>query len=308
MDDARETFEQQGYELGDLVARDCFGELYEAFYPAHGRGVLLRRLANTVAENEDAWGLLLAEVQAWARLNHPGILQVLDWGRAGGESFFVTEAPLGPQLEQVLGGGLTDFDAVFSNLLTSVEAARNWGVLHLGLGPANIWVADDCTVQVGDFGLWYVSLEFPGLLELDDRFLAPEQLERSLVSAATDTYALGLLYIAMRFGLDTAAAVRLGGELPGELRERLAVVARCLDPKPLARFRCAGDVAEALGWPTTDGHGEEYRDCPLCRLKEELSAEAGRRGPRGFPVIAYPWVAIIALAIASLIVWWLALH
>ena len=314
MDDSSDLFKEEGYELGEHLLSDCWGEIFRARYVPHAREVMLRALPAAVGENEGARELVLALVQAWARLDHPCILQVLDWGAARPGVFFATEVPAGRPLGSLLCGGVAPegADAIFTRLLEAVEAARQRGVLHLGLGLTNIWVGEGAAVRVSEFGLWYAARDFPGLIEPDRLFLAPEQERGERESAATDVYSLGLVLLALYCGLDAAVAAK-GGSLPEGLGEKRAVLARCLDERPLARYRCAGELADALGFPPARRAHEPYRDCPLCRLSEEIRAERYRTGAAGsgaaragLPPSAYAWIAIIALVVVTVAVWWLA--
>lgn len=316
MDEVAGPFEEEGYILEELLWTDSWGEVYHARYVPHAREVALRRFPQGMGSHDAAWELACAEIQAWARLDHPGIARVLDWGRTASESYLVTAVPRGIPLGKVLADdrGAEGAESIFQNLLRSVEAARQWGVLHLGLSPGNIWVGEEGGVEVAEFGLWYVATEFPDVFPAGERLLAPEQLRGERVSAGTDVYALGLLLLALRFGTGRAEAARRGSALPEELGESRRVIARCLDDRPLARYRSAGELAEALGLSTTGWEHEDYRDCPLCRLKSELAKDVGnvaagrRESGWGLPVSAYPWIAIIALGVAALLVWWLALR
>jgi len=314
MDEIDELFKEEGYVLEELLVTDSWGGLYRARYVPHGREVLLRRFPPAVSGNPSKWDLVCAEVASWARLRHPGILQVLDWGTLGPESFLATEMPRGTSLGALLeGDGPADPDALFANLLASVEAARQWGVLHLGLGLSNIWVEDDGAVRVGEFGLWYAMKDLAPISAREGAFLAPEQSGCGSASAATDAYALALLFIALRFGLESAQAA-VGGELPEGLGAHRPVIARCLDPQPLLRCRSAGELAGDLGLGEAQREYTEYRDCPLCRLKKELELEArprpdpGRRTPSRGTAAAYAWLIIAGLAAAALLLWWLALR
>jgi serine/threonine-protein kinase len=314
MEEISDLFKEEGYVLMERLAEDSWGELYRARYVPHDREVLLRRFPSAVSGSPPVWDLVCAEVGAWARLKHPGILQVLDWDISGSEAFLATEMPPGLSLGALMeAGGPGDPDAVFSNLLASVEAARQWGVLHLGLGISNIWVDDDAAVSVGEFGLWYARKDLAVPVTREEMFLAPEQLEGGRASAATDVYALALLFVTLRSGLESARAAK-DGELLGMTEEQRPVIARCLDPQPLLRYRSAGELAEVLGLAGADREFTGYRDCPFCRLKEELELEVkpgrdtGHRPRSPGMQAAYAWLIIAGLAAAALILWWLALR
>jgi eukaryotic-like serine/threonine-protein kinase len=316
-----DLFKDTGYRLDEPLRSDGWGQLFRARYLPHDREVLLRAFPQGVMSEEGAWELLVAEIQAWARLDHTGVLQVLDWGAQGDDGYVATEMPAGRPLVSLLSedDGVDGGRDIFANILVSVEAARQWGVLHLGLGPSNIWVSDDLAAQVGEFGLWYVSREFPALAAETGVFPAPEQGKGGRASAATDVYSLGVIYIALHFGSGAARSAAGGSTLPAGLGDLAPVIARCLDPQPLARYRSAGELADALGMSSSHWLYEEYRDCPLCRLKEEIQGEAaasswsvpyasGRRPARTVDWVKYAWIAIIAMAFAAALVWWLALR
>jgi serine/threonine protein kinase len=275
-----------GYRLHEPLGDDGWGGLYRARYLPHDREVLLRMFSAPVAGEAGAWELLLAEIGAWARIDHPGVLQVLDWGRQGDRCFLATKMPAGRPLAAVL---LQE--------------------------PGS---SDDYAVQVAEFGFWYVAREFPELKVPDGLFEAPEQGEGGHATAASDVYSLGIVYLALLFGPDAAGAAARGNSLPAGLGDLHPVVARCLERRPLERYRSAGELAGAFGLSPDRRPCREYRDCPLCQLKEELQHEAagcGRsvrcsaRPPARWDDRArYVWISIAVLAFAVVLVWWLALR
>ena len=304
MEDA-DIFEESGYLLVEALEGDGWGGLFRARYVPHDREVLLRAFPRAITEEPGAWRLMLAEIQAWARLDHPGVLQVLDWGKANGRCFAATRPPRGEFLGSLLsaGPGIEGADEAFKCLLAAVEAARRWGVLHLGLGPTNICVSSDRSVEVSDFGFWYVSWEFGVVDSPGSAFPAPEQISVRRASAASDVYSLSAIYIALRYGLQATRAAVGHSALPQDLDA--AAAARALDPQPLARYRSAGELASALEMQPADLLEDDYRDCPLCRLRQEIQRESS---PGPTPWETYVWSAIIVLAIAAALVWWLALR
>ena len=318
-------FEERGYELISQVVEDRWGVLYRARYSPHDLDVLLRAFPPSLAGEPKAWDLMSAEISAWARLNHPGVLGVLDWGMSEKGPYAAYRAPSGAPLAELLASGpAEDPDSLFAQILEAVETARRWGILHLGLGGSSIWAGP--RVEVSEFGFWYVTGEYPAAGIGDEAFLAPEQRKGERVSAATDVYTLGLLLVALRLGLQAARDAVGGAPLPEALGEIRGIVARCLDERPLARLRSAGELAAELGVDIGPPGGREFMDCPLCRLKRELSrrvmseeargagdAEQGERCGtlRAAAGIDYrrllPWALIVCLAAASVAVWLFAL-
>ncbi|MHB8894508.1 MAG: protein kinase domain-containing protein [Candidatus Geothermincolia bacterium] len=347
MKDSNRLIKNEGYELEELIATDSWGELHRAIYVPHRRPVLFRRFAGGLSD-EEPWQLAAAEVQAWARVDHPGVLQPLDWGNPSDGPFAVTAMPAGSRLQSLVScdgpPGDVDPGAVFAGIVDAVEAARRFGVLHLGLGPANIWVSPEGAVQVSDFGLWYVCSEFPGVEGPDELFLAPEQSSGGRVSAATDVYALGLILVALHHGRDGARLAASGdvSSLTWRGEAAASLAACCLRPDPLDRPRSAGHLL-AEGHEARRHAQPAYRDCPICRLKDEIARDLGLRrrtvaerlldldsdncepSPRPVEVddrqpaeketsrrlpttieSIFPWIAIAALALVTVGVWWLA--
>lgn len=349
MDDLN-SFEEEGYRLMEPLCSDGWGELYRAVYVPHGRDVLFRRFAEGFT-GAGAWRLAEAEIQAWARIDHPGILQPLDWGNPDAGPFLATEMPEGDMLGSLVratgpGDGV-EADEALAGLAAAIEAARVFGVLHLGLGLTNVWVAPGGAVRVSEFGLWYVGSEFPDLAAPADLFTAPEQGPGARPGAQADVYALAVLYVAMRSGLEAAEAASAGEppELGGAPRSIAEAVTRALSADPAARPHCAAELVGPGDPHARDAEPGEcaagLRDCPVCRLKEEIALERldgrGRmaarlerfattgRGPVDLPgdpaarcpeearrtgtpgpASLLPWMIIAALVLATLAVWWMA--
>lgn len=309
---------KETYQISESLAVDAWGELHLAVYRPHESELLIRMLPENLGEIDGAWTLLCAEIQAWARIRNQGVLQVMDWGMSGGRYYFATEIPSGGTLESVVGQdkGVDNPDEVFLNLIKSVEAARKWGVLHLGLSPTNIWLSAEGGVEVGEYGLWYVTREFPGIGEENGLFMAPEQATGGRVGASADVYSLGLVYLSLKYGLDTAGAVAGGEPLPADLGPMRPIISRCIDKQPLARYRSSGELAEDLGLNLNECRGEEYLDCPLCRLRDEIMEE--RKNENSIPfdsraeekieVEPWVWVVICALTVAVMVLWLLVIR
>jgi hypothetical protein len=138
--DVKDIFSSISYEVNELLATDGWGDLYRAVYVPHGTDVLFRRFPAALAADESAWKLMVAELRAWSRLEHSGIVPVMEWGLLEGEAFLATRLPAGVRLadSEPLDESAADVD--FSSLLAAMAEAAKWGVLHLGLCPGNIWI------------------------------------------------------------------------------------------------------------------------------------------------------------------------
>lgn len=349
MDEERGALEDFGYELDEPVCEDGWGRVYKARYAPHDTSVLLRVFPGALLRPGGAWELMAAEVQAWARLDHPGIIRVLDWDRSSELCYCASLMPGGRPLSAFLSddSGNPRWREIFAPLLSAVEGARSRGVLHLGLSTCNIWVEETVPapgdgdagggahrgafrVRLGEFGFWYVAREFPELGIRGAAFPAPEQEAQGRASSASDVYTAGLLAVALERGMAAARACAAGGAPPAGSHP---AVARCLETHPLARYRSAGELSVALGFPTGEPEWCDRLDCPMCRLKEQVLRERSGRGGQGVrgdrsrqdgqsgrpwtlpgagrgpaAPAGCSWALVLTLLAMAALVWWVALR
>ncbi|MDD5747882.1 MAG: protein kinase [Actinomycetota bacterium] len=314
MNRIEEVFRGIGYCLEACVASDCFGDIYLGKYVSHNLDVLLRVMPEGILGDSRAGELALSQVEIWSRLSHGGILRVLDWGKVEGFTFFATEKPRGKPLFEFLRERSEvslerlDFSLnVLCSLLEALEAARRWGVLHLTLSLNNIWIEENCEVQASDFGLWYLSRDFPEIFPAESPFLSPEQ-KNGEASAASDVYSAALVFVALGCGLEASSGVKNFHEMPevpSGLREVFLI---SLDENPRARFISAGDFLRNLGG-TVSLRESEYEFCPFCELKARIEDERLLKSENraSSARVLLPWILILALAAAALAMWLAAL-
>jgi serine/threonine-protein kinase len=146
------------------------------------------------------------EAMSLAKLRHPGIVAVLDFGEADGAPYIVLELVKGTTLEVALFRGRLDplrASAVFDQVLAALEICHANGVVHRDIKPSNIMLAGDLVTLI-DFGLAWVDgpestkLTETGTVHGTPSYMAPEQCRGLDISPATDIYAVGIvMYEAM---------------------------------------------------------------------------------------------------------------
>ncbi len=276
------------YALLGQLASGSEGEVWHAEQVLSRRPVILKRwrLPRRVTDGEGE--RFVQSTRAHARLEHPGIVEVLDAGfDEADHAFVVMQRLIGETLEARLARGpmapAEAFD-VFTQLLDALAVAHRAGVVHRDLKPANVFLArgrrGERSVKLLDFG---VALSLQSILPRvtpagvylgTPAYMAPEQLDDPAhVGPAADVWAVGVMLhqaLADRLPfvgeLDALLAqARAGwdptdsaGELAGELAPRwAALIARCLRPAPGERFADAAELAQALRalaprrWPLT---------------------------------------------------------
>lgn len=272
-----------GYSLLDEIGRGGMGIVYRARDAALGRNVAIKMLPHDLVATEEARRQLHAEAEAIARLRHPNIVQVYEFGEVDGRPFLVLEYAEGGTLrEWARGRPLPAKDAarIVEVVAAAVQQAHSRNTLHGDLKPGNVLLASndgDSTVdirpenlKVSDFGLarrldpgHVTEHEFTG----SPAFMAPKQVPDSTEHAplplhpTTDVYALGAILYELLTGrppftgpdwqtilLQVRHRQPLGPRqlVPGIPRDLEAVCTKCLEKSSAARYPTAADLANDL--------------------------------------------------------------
>ncbi len=262
-----------GRQLGDwtlsrVIGRGGMGVVYEARSKRDGiaQEAAIKLLAAPIF-NESAAERFVQEARALARLDHPGICRLRDWGRSPqGWPYLVLDLVHGTPLPgDGDGRPLRDRLATMARIADAVAAAHRQLVVHLDLKPANVLMADDRRPVLLDFGVSRVlNDEDAGSTTqtrwLTPRYASPEQLRGEPATAAADIYALGVMLYEQAtgqppFDLDgvtvTEALHRMeqGAAPPGRVvrglpRDLDAICARAMHSDPGRRYASAGAFAD----------------------------------------------------------------
>ncbi|MEV5763199.1 serine/threonine-protein kinase [Micromonospora sp. NPDC052213] len=188
------------YRLGGRLGRGGMSEVYRAHDEVLERDVAVKVL---VAADPSARRRIQAEAKAAARLSHPNVTAVHDYGESllfdRYAPFVVMELLSGRTLAQRLAAGpLPPREAlrVCAEVAAALGAAHAEGLVHRDVKPENV-VLTPTGAKVVDFGIAAVAgtpeIDFEGRLLGTPAYLAPERLAAGEVLPASDVYALGLL-------------------------------------------------------------------------------------------------------------------
>jgi serine/threonine protein kinase len=199
-----------GYEIKALLGRGGMGAVYQAWQPSLGRLVAIKLLPLEVSSDQENAARFEREARALARLQHPNIITVHDFGTTSeGHLFFVMEYVDGTDLAQLLRGGRLNVDQVLDVIRQVCDALRfahAAGIVHRDIKPANILVDRTGRVKVGDFGLAKLTRVDAPSDQTSTRvtlgtpaYIAPEQW-RGRADHRADIYSLGVMFYEMLTG------------------------------------------------------------------------------------------------------------
>jgi serine/threonine-protein kinase len=245
------------YRIEQLLGRGGMGAVYRARDVRLDRLVALKVVRAELLGDPEARRRFRREAQIVARLQHPAIVAVYDFGTfADGGAYLVMELVRGEDLRRVLQReGRLEPQRALSILATvcgAIEAAHREGVLHRDLKPENILLpGSDVEAKVLDFGVAKVLddqhvapadaatlLTAAGVIVGTPAYMAPEQLRGEALDGRTDVFSLGVIAYEM-----------LTGELPfgrGALADVVLAHARGVPPMPGAPPALARAVRAAL--------------------------------------------------------------
>jgi serine/threonine-protein kinase len=227
------------YRLVGTLAEGGMGIVYEAVQLPINRPVAIKVMRDDLGRDPDHARRFLREAQLMSRIQHPNVVNVLDYGEAeNGRLYVAMERLRGRTLEAAL-----EEDKTFTvrrtcqvalQLADALCAAHALGVIHRDLKPSNIVLLSelDDWVKVLDFGLAKLfeddgDLTYAGVVIGTPLYMAPEAVRCEPADPRTDLYAVGCILYEM-----------LTGKAPFDASSSALVLARQLDdiPPPLPPF------------------------------------------------------------------------
>jgi len=257
------------YRILEQVGKGGMATVYKAYHAALARNVAIKVLPAYLAEDAVFRERFRAEAITVAKLRHPNILAVHDFGEENSVHYIVTEFVDGGTLADQLGSALpVDYVArMLAPVASALDYAHAREVVHRDVKPSNVLISRDGTPVVSDFGLARMMMgSLPRLTQTGamvgtPEYMAPEQAAGEDSGPAADRYALAVIAYEMLVGAvpysaDTPMATLIAHlhkplPLPRERNPRLTepveqVLLRGLAKDPGDRFATAGELIRAL--------------------------------------------------------------
>jgi Tol biopolymer transport system component len=311
------------YEILAPLGTGGMGEVYRGHDPRLDREVAIKVLAAQLASDPVALMRFEREALSVAKLSHPNILSIFEFGQDAGRSFVVMELLDGETLRARLKRGALPARRAVAYALQiarGLAAAHARGLVHRDLKPENVMITRDDQVKILDFGLAKPAGSNPndvtraagvattaGTLVGSSGYMAPEQARCLEVDHRADIFAFGAVLYEMLSGeyaftghtaADTMIAV-LTKDPPNLDTSRHSIsagldriVGRCLEKSPDLRFQSATDLAFALESLSTVSTASSPRVDTAARVRRARAAWL-------------PWTVAALAIVAAALSWWL---
>lgn len=198
--------------LERLIGQGSMGDVYLAEHTTLQMPVAVKLIRPEISSGPEGWRFrerLAREARIAARLNHPGLVRVLDFGEEEGHPYLVMEYIQGTTLDAWLRerGPVHEHLAlrIVGNLCTALQVAHQEGIIHRDLKPSNVLVAPDGRMKIADLGLaretTSAALTHPSGVAGTPHYIAPECLsENGQPDGRSDLYAVGVLFYRLLYG------------------------------------------------------------------------------------------------------------
>jgi tetratricopeptide (TPR) repeat protein len=256
------------YEIVSRVGRGAMGVVYHARDPFLERDVALKVMLPQIAGDPDQKGRFEREARAVAKIVHPNVLTVFDLGyHHDGSPYIAMELLKGQDLLHALRHqpalSLERKADIIIQLLDGLGCAHQAGIVHRDVKPANIFLCQDGTVKIMDFGVARFtksSTTGTGAVMGTADYMSPEQVQGAKVDGRTDLWSAGCVLYQLLTGhrpftgeslmtvfykiTHTSPAL----ELPAspEFQALVPIVTRALARNAEERYQTAAEFADAL--------------------------------------------------------------
>lgn len=313
-------------EILEFLGKGGMGAVYKARQPALDRLVAVKILPPTVAADPAFAERFAREARALARLGHPNIVGVYEFGQTKDLYYFVMEYVDGMNLRRAIETrklSSSEALAIVPQVCEALQFAHDEGVVHRDIKPENILIDKRGRVKIADFGLAKIVGAGNGRGDCDSpakredmltgthqvmgtlHYMAPEQIEKpQTVDHRADIYSLGVVFYEMLTG-----ELPIGRFAPPSQKVQMdvrldEVVLRSLEKEPRLRYQHASDVK-------TEIESITRRPLPqtIALPQHEPSAVAGNlesvRRQLRFPAIGIMLSGIINCACVPLLILWI---
>ena len=238
-----------GFEILECLGRGGMGVVYKARQKSLDRVVAIKILAPEKHGEERFAARFAREAATLAKLNHPNIVTIHDFGETGGWFYIVMEYVEGVNLRDLVSEGKLAPEqalAIVPPICDALQYAHEQGVVHRDIKPENILLDKGGRVRIADFGI-AALMGGSGEPAGTPPYAAPEQtLPNAAADHRADIHALGVVFYEMLTGERPTAEMLAPSRRAGTDRRLDDMVLRAMAKDPAERFQTAAEFRTAV--------------------------------------------------------------
>lgn len=241
------------YSVESFLGQGGMGAVYKGTQVRLKRSVAIKIMRRAMGKDYDFEQRFEREAQAMAKLNHPNIVSVIDYGEAGPDYLYIVmELVDGADLMDVIRGGQMTQEMALSllpQICDALQFAHDHGIVHRDIKPSNIMLTRDGRIKMADFGLAkrfdaessFRTQTGTGMGTPD--YAAPEQFDpTSAIDHRADIYALGVMIYQMITGQLPRGVWKPPSQRAEVAPQWDAIVSRAMQSDPSDRYQQASEV------------------------------------------------------------------
>jgi len=193
-----------GHRLTRKLGQGGMAAVFLGTQDAFDRQVAVKILTPKSAADEDLAARFLREAKTVAKLAHPHIIPVYDFGSHEGFYYMSMEHLPGGTLDVLLKAGLELSEAlrIIEDVASALNFAHSKGIVHRDVKPENIMFREDHSAVLMDFGIARRQdasdgMTVAGAVMGTPRYMSPEQIRGKELDGRCDIYALGIMFHEM---------------------------------------------------------------------------------------------------------------
>jgi serine/threonine protein kinase len=257
------------YKIVGKIGKGAMGEVFRAHDPVLNREVAVKTISASLSTDNDLRMRFHREAQAAARLNHPNIITVFEYGEEAGVIYMAMELLEGADLKDVIRqsvlGSIEEKLDVMEQVADGLAFAHAREVIHRDLKPGNIHLQPNGQVKILDFGLARLGtsadMTRTGVVMGTPNYMAPEMVKGDRADTRADIFSIGAVFYEILtnrkpFDADSAHAVlfQVVHQAPRPMREwtpdvppiLVQLVERALHKDKAQRFTSGTELRAAL--------------------------------------------------------------
>jgi len=256
------------YQVLAKIGQGAMGEVFRGHDPLLKRDVAIKVISATLAPESDMRQRFEREAQSVARLNHPNIITVYEYGQEQGRIYMAMELLDGTDLRGAINRNalptLQQKLAIMEQIADGLAYAHSREIVHRDLKPGNIHIVPSGQAKILDFGLARLGtaeITQSGVIMGTPNYMSPEQVRGDRADARSDVFSLGAVFYELLSNRKAFDSESMHGVLYHVLNDEpepvrkwvpdlpdtlITVIEKALAKEPDKRYRDGAELREAL--------------------------------------------------------------